>query len=170
MLIEQIIWIGSISESEIGPNFFWNCPVELYGVNCSNSDRPWSFNAISRVAVLGIYCWVWKSCSTWVPNCVSIARDRHLSQEEAWIFFSLWYAECACCACKLSRSGFSIRENSTSKAVASEICGLKWHWTKLLKCWKDMLGKGVWSVVAAWTPGRRNRPKNKKKAQEKPEK
>ena len=39
MLIGQIIQMGSVSECEIGPSFFWNLPAESYGVNWSNSER-----------------------------------------------------------------------------------------------------------------------------------
>jgi hypothetical protein len=42
-----------------------------------------------------------------------------------------------------------MRENSTSKTVASEIFELKLLWMKLLNCWKDILGNGIWSAVAA---------------------
>ena len=95
--------------------------------------------------------------------------DKDLIQEDAWIFFSLWYTGCACCACRLSSSGFLMRENSSSKTVASEIFGLKLPLIKLLKCWKDIFGNGVWSVIAAWTPGIKDSPQNSEIAQEKPD-
>ena len=97
---------------------------------------------MSRVAVLGIYCWVWKSCSTCVPSRVSIACDKDLSQDDARIFFSCLYTGCACRACRLSRSGFSMRENSTSKTDASEIFELKFSWMKLLK-WRNDMESGL---------------------------